>query len=86
MKYNYDYYVIHLCKDTNRINNVNNLSEKIGKSINIFKGVDASTFTDTNYSTIISKYSNDLQIKTNPSYPGVIGCYLSHYILYKQKN
>jgi len=83
-KYNYDYYVIHLCKDTNRINNVNNLSKKIGSDINIFKGIDASTFNSTDYSSIINNYSNNLKINMNPLYPGVIGCYLSHYLLYKQ--
>ena len=83
-KKKYDYYVIHLCKDTDRINNVNNLSKKIGKTINIFNGIDASTFNNTNYSSIINNYSNNLKINMNPNYPGIIGCYLSHYLLYKQ--
>jgi GR25 family glycosyltransferase involved in LPS biosynthesis len=83
-KYNYNYYVIHLCKDTNRINNVNNLSKKIGSDINVFKGIDASTFNNKDYESIIHKYSNDLKINMNPRFPGVIGCYLSHYLLYKQ--
>jgi GR25 family glycosyltransferase involved in LPS biosynthesis len=83
-KYNYDYYVIHLCKDINRINNVNNLSKKIGQEINIFKGVDASTFNNNDYLSIIKNYSNELKINMKPKYPGIIGCYLSHYLLYKQ--
>jgi len=83
-KKKYDYYVIHLCKDTDRINNVNMLSKKIGKTINIFKGIDASTFKTTDYSSILNNYSNDLKINMKPNYPGIVGCYLSHYLLYKQ--
>jgi GR25 family glycosyltransferase involved in LPS biosynthesis len=81
--YNYDYYVIHLCKDQNRINNVKDMYKKIGREVNIFKGIDALSFQSHDYNKILKSYDKDLKLNFTPPYAGIIGCYLSHYLLLK---
>jgi GR25 family glycosyltransferase involved in LPS biosynthesis len=62
-------------KNKERINNVNLLQEKLNNKISIFDAIDGNKVN-----------TKDFEVKIN--YPfkfkGQIGCYLSHYYLYKQ--
>lgn len=70
-----DYYVITMTSNKERINNVNLLQEKLKKEIIIFGAIDGNKVN-----------IKDFEVKIN--YPfkfkGQIGCYLSHYYLYKE--
>ena len=79
MNYSFDYYVIHLKRASDRFLNIENMEIILGKKINIFNGIDGFT-QDLNK---LSMIDINLKLKYNTSKLGQLGCYLSHYNLYK---
>jgi GR25 family glycosyltransferase involved in LPS biosynthesis len=75
----FNYYVIH-CKDNNiRFNNIKNMEKKLSKEINIFFGIKGTLVNSTN----LNIYDPNIIIEKQFTYPGQLGCYLSHYLLIK---
>lgn len=69
-----DYYVITMTSNKERINNVNLLQEKLKKEIVIFDAIDGNKVNIKDY---------EVKINYPFKFKGQIGCYLSHYFLYK---
>lgn len=74
-----DYYVIHMEKNTNRINNIKDNEIKLNNHIQIFNAVVGN---DVNLDNL-SIYEKNLINNFDYIYKGEIGCYLSHLMLIK---
>lgn len=74
-----NYYVIHMKKHTNRIENIKKNEMKLNNHIKIFEAIDA-TYLDINN---LSIYEENLVNNFNFIYKGEVGCYLSHLMLIK---
>jgi len=78
-----EYYVIHLKKASERLTNIKNMEFRLKKEINIFNAIDGKCFNSKDLHNIILTYDEKLKIDYTPNYTAEIGCYLSHYLLYK---
>ena len=79
MTITYDYNVIHCINNNERFENIKKMETKLEKKINIFSGIIGKNVDLTK----INMYDNNLILKYKPTYIGEIGCYLSHYMLFK---
>ena len=76
----FNYYVIHIKNKKDRFENIKNMEQKLGIPIEIFYGIDGNSDDINN----ISKFDSNLNLKNKFDYNGIIGCYLSHFLLLKQ--
>jgi GR25 family glycosyltransferase involved in LPS biosynthesis len=80
-----EYYVIHLTNNNDRYTNIKNMEQILNYKINIFDGIDSAKFNENyTFEKTITEYDKHLELNFIPKYKGIIGCYLSHYLLYKQ--
>lgn len=78
-----EYYVIHLNDAIDRFTNIKNMENILKKDINIFSAINTNTY-EGDLLKLIESCDNNLKLNYSPKYKGEIGCYLSHYLLYKQ--
>ncbi len=78
----FEYYVIHLIDAKDRFENIKNMEIKLKNKINIFEAINFK-LPNKNINDDIKIYDNNLKLNYKPTYIGEIGCYLSHYLLYK---
>jgi GR25 family glycosyltransferase involved in LPS biosynthesis len=76
---NINYYVIHMEKNTNRIDNIKKNENKLNNHIQIFNAIVGNNVDLTNLSIYEKKLINNFDYR----YKGEIGCYLSHLMLLK---
>jgi len=80
----YSYYIIHLERSTNRLENIDIQSKKLNKDVIIFPAVDGEKI---NYDKLIEKNIIQKEYWDRIKKKGVYGCYLSHYnLIEKLKN
>lgn len=77
-----DYRVIYMKTSNNidRIQQINDMQNKLGKKINFFDAVVGKEVDLNN----LKLYHRDLKFNFNYKYIGEIGCYLSHFMLIKE--
>jgi len=75
------YYVIHLERSTNRLENIKIQSKKLNKDVIIFSAVDGEK---VNYENLLEKNIIQKEYWDRIKKKGVYGCYLSHYNLIKK--
>lgn len=84
--YSIEYYVIHMTKDTTRVENINESVTKLGHPIKNFEAVigknvnlkDMSDFDER----LVDNFTTDA-VKSKYKSVGEVGCYLSHFLLIK---
>jgi GR25 family glycosyltransferase involved in LPS biosynthesis len=76
--------MIHCSDNIERMHYINQIKDKLGKSIEIFNGINTRNIKINDAISIMKTY--DPNIHYNPRYkfnfylPGQIGCYLSHHM------
>jgi GR25 family glycosyltransferase involved in LPS biosynthesis len=75
---NTSYYVIHMTKNNERLENIYKQQEQLNSSIEIFNAIVGKDIPNPKD---LSKYDERL-VNLNES-PGEVGCYLSHFMLMK---
>lgn len=76
---NINFYVIHMEKNTNRIDNIKENENKLNNRIQIFNAIVGNNVELNN----LSIYEKNLINNFDYRYKGEIGCYLSHLMLIK---
>jgi GR25 family glycosyltransferase involved in LPS biosynthesis len=83
-----DYYVIHLKRDKYRVENIKNMKNILKKDIQIFEAIDSEYIILDNNNIYYKgeKINVNIGPHINQLFPGEIGCYLSHLLLYNYIN
>ena len=76
-----DYYVIHLKRNPERIDNILKNEEKLKNKINIYNAIDGRLIKNIND---LKEYDKNLINNFPTALIGEIGCYLSHLLIIKQ--